>query len=86
MNDSFEKWRSMLKDGGIPISSVQDPEQMVMIDPNLYFKLLHKTQLLYTMGLLTQKEVGRVIFLLDSKDPESWIVVEETIKQKFLSI
>lgn len=47
-----------------------------------YLKFMSKIQLLTSAGKIDFKEAGRLLSMMDSKDPENWTVAEECINQK----
>lgn len=46
-------------------------------------RAFRKITLLRVMGRITDKEVGRLVSLIESEDSENWLVCEECIKQKY---
>jgi hypothetical protein len=87
-DDQLKKMSEYMKLGIMPIqnASLPEPEIKIAIESSFYFKMLFKINLLYAMEQLDKREVGRLITMLDSDDPENWTLVEECIKQKLLEL
>lgn len=49
------------------------------ISSHRYDLVLKKVMLLNSMGEITNKEVKRILSLVESPDSENWLVAEETI-------
>lgn len=81
------KWRDFYKhvNMGIMPLNTGDPK-ISTITPELeiipYMKLMTKIQLLASLGKIEPKEVGRLVSMLDSVDPEAWTLAEGAVKQK----
>ena len=83
-----DKWRDFYKHtamGIMPIQNMPEP-QISTIKPELdivaYMKLMSKIQLLVSLGKIQPAEVGRLVSMLDSPDPESWTLAEGAVQQK----
>lgn len=83
-----DKWKDFYKHigmGMMPIHSMPEP-QISTITPELeiipYMKLMTKIQLLASLGKIEPKEVGRLVSMLDSVDPEAWTLADGAIHQK----
>lgn len=86
-----DKWRDFYKHmamGVMPIQSVPEPQVSTItpIQPELeiipYMKLITKIQLLVSLGKIEPAEVGRLVSMLDSSDPEAWTLADGAIHQK----
>ena len=76
--------------GIMPIPSIapinKDFEEVRFDSAERAMYAMSKISLLHGMKRLTDKEVARLVSLMDSADEENWTVAEECINQKFSEI